>query len=45
VLEDLKIKDNEKVISYISDFQTCFKKSPYPIYQILKLWSSNGYIG
>jgi len=44
-LEDFKMKNNEKVISYILDFQTCFTKVPYPTYQILKLWSPNGYIG
>ena len=42
--EDLNMKGNEKVTLYISTFQTCFKKSPYPTHQNLKLWSCNGNI-
>jgi len=30
------MKNNEKVISYISNFQTDIRKVPYPTHQILK---------
>ena len=30
------MKNNEKVISYISDFQIDLKKVPYPTHKILK---------
>ena len=31
-----EMKDNEKVMVYIQDFETVNKKSPHPAYQILK---------
>jgi hypothetical protein len=30
------MKNNEKVMLYIPTFELCFRKSPYPAYQILK---------
>jgi len=30
------MKNNEKVVPYISTFELCFKKSPHPAYIILK---------
>jgi len=32
------MKNNEKVPVYIIFFQLCFTKSPYPAYEILKLF-------
>jgi len=31
-----KMKDNEKVMSYIPTSELGFRKSPHPVYQILK---------
>ena len=33
-----QMKVNEKVPTYILFFQLCFTKSPYPAYEILKLY-------
>ena len=35
------MKVNEKVILHILDFQTSFRKVPYPTYKIFKLFGGN----